>query len=307
MRKILSIEKRRKTLTLLDQIPYTKVMTKQGEQELMMSVLLAHGNVESRLANGIRVEDYQKEKKKPAIIILPGGGYRGSDKNLLVPEMTFLAEAGYVVAFIYYRGSSQALFPAQLIDVKTAIRFLKRHSEQFHIDKEKIGVMGRSAGGHLAVLAGMNDGLDLGEEYLEESSDVQCVCDWFGPVDVVACLEKEKYMIENNPDYRWKNIYETHPGALLGEEGETLMKKARYASPFERVSDKVAPMLILHGDRDRHVPWEISEKFYDFLVKEGFEQQTEYYLIENADHGSDEFFQEEIKQIMLVFFKKYLG
>lgn len=299
--------RKRKCITLLDNITYSKITCADGTvRELKLSLMLQHGNVESRLANGLRPEDRKTEDKKPVVLIIPGGGYRGSDKNLMVPEMSFLAEAGYAVASMYYRGSEEAVFPAQIEDVKTAIRFLRAHADLYGIDPEKIAAMGRSAGGHLAALAGMNTDDFITEEWKDYSSEVQAVCDWFGPVDVPFCIEREEKAIAENPDYRWKRVEDTHPGMLMGGDLKTMKERAKKASPPYLIQDKVCPMLIMHGEIDRHVPAAISENFYNKLVSAGYGNQTDYYLVKNADHGSDEFFQDETKNIVLNFFKKYL-
>lgn len=299
--------RKRKCITLLDNITFSTVCNEKGEsRELKMSLMLQHGNVESRLANGLRPEDRVNEEKKPVILMIPGGGYRGSDKNLMVPEMTFLAEAGYVVASVFYRGSEEAAFPAQIEDVKTAIRFLRAHAEQYGINPDRIAAMGRSAGGHLATLAGMNTDDFITEEWKEYSSKIQAVCDWFGPVNVPYCLEKEEKAIAENPNYRWKRVEDTHPGKLMGGDVTTMKERAKKASPPYMIQDKVCPMLIMHGEIDRHVPASISEDFYQKLVDAGYGDQTHYYFVKNADHGSDEFFQDETKEIVLKFFQKYL-
>lgn len=307
MKKTIHPGRARKSITLLDNIVYSTVTGVDGKKrELTLSLMLQHGNVESRLANGLRPEGEESESRKPVIVMIPGGGYRGSDKNLMVPETMFLAEAGFAVASMYYRGSGEALFPAQIVDVKTSIRFLRAHAKQYGLDPERIGVMGRSAGGHLAALAGMNRSEYLSDEWAEYSSDVQAVCDWFGPVDVPACLDKEQEAVKN-PRYRWKKLEDTHPGALLGGDVATMWERAKVASPPYLITDRVAPMLIMHGTIDRHVPAYMSETFYEKLVEAGYEHQTDYYLVENGDHGSDDFFQPEAKAIVREFFEKYLG
>lgn len=307
MNKTLKIEKIRKGITLIDNIVYSTVNDSTGQPlELCLSLMMQHGNVESRLANGLNPSSIAEEEKKPVIVWLPGGGYRGSDKNLTVPEMTYLAEHGFCVAFVYYRGSSQALFPAQIIDVQTAIRFLRANGEKYGLLTERMGVMGRSAGGHLAALAGMN--LNFGEpsELKNYSAEVQAVCNWFGPVDMPAMLEKEIRCIADNLNYRWKTLMETHPGALMGGSESDVKERSKMASPPYLLNDKVSPMLMMHGSSDRHVPCEVSRAFYEQLVAYGLESQTDFYELEGADHGSDEFYQKEVQRIVIDFFDKYL-
>lgn len=238
---------------------------------------------------------------------IPGGGYRGCDKNLMVAEMMFLADAGFVVASIYYRSSAQGYFPAQITDVKTAVRYLRAHATEFGIDPNRIGVIGRSAGGHLAALAGCNvPGYD-GEEWKEYSSDVQAACDLFGPTDFPLMMEEEQEKIANDPSYRWKSVETTHLGALLGGEVSTMRERGKEASPVYQINDRTCPMLILHGDCDPLVSLNISEKFYDALVEHGYENQTDFYILKNGGHGSREFFQPEVKTIIKEFFEKWLS
>lgn len=306
IRKLL-INKNRKGITLLDNIVYSTVYDTNGNPiELSMSLMMQHGNVESRLANGLDPREISEEEKKPVIVWLPGGGYRGSDKNLTVPEMTYLAENGFCVAFVYYRGSSQAVFPAQIVDVQAAIRFLRANADKYGLHTEKMGIMGRSAGGHLAALAGMN--IEYGDTSDDKtySSKINAVCDWFGPVDMPAMFDKEIKAIKENPNYRWKELMDTHPGALMGGDMNDVKERSKVASPPYLISKDTSPMLIMHGTADRHVPCEVSASFYKKLVDFGLKEQTEYYELEGADHGSDEFFQNEVQDIVVDFFKKYL-
>lgn len=307
MKKILHIPRERKSITLLDGIAYSKTLDDSGNAvTLSLSLMLQHGNVEARLANGIKPEDYKHAEKHPIIIWLPGGGYRCKYANLMVPEMTFLAECGYAVAFVQYRSSEIAHFPAQIIDVKTAIRFLRANAETYNLNPERIGVIGRSAGGHLAALAGMNSNAFLSDELSEYSSHVEAVCDLFGPVDVPYLLNKEITSIKENPNYRWKRLEDTHPGVLLGGDVQTMFERAKQASPANHIGLDVSPMLIMHGKQDRHVPSIVSDGFYAKLVEAGFGEQTDYYEIATADHGSDEFFSCQIKDLILAFFDKHI-
>ena len=98
---------KKKTLTLIDNIVFSTVKDLEGKPlELKMSILLQNGNSEMRLAAG---EDDPKEdhSPKPALLWIPGGGWRGTDKNMMLGEMTEFANAGYVVASMYYRSSAQ--------------------------------------------------------------------------------------------------------------------------------------------------------------------------------------------------------
>ena len=289
MKTIFNPGTKKKTLTLVDNVVYSTVKDLNGDPlELKLSVLLQNGNSEMRAAMG---EDDPKEdhSPKPALVWVPGGGWKGTDKNMMLGEMTEFANAGYVVASIYYRSSAQGHYPDQLIDVKTAIRFLRAHAAEFEINPEKIGIFGRSAGAHLSAAAAMNqDGFDS-EEWSGYSSKVQACCDMFGPVDIKALME------------------ETHGGCLLGGDPATMKERGAKASPVNMVNQDMCPIQILHGDNDPLVPVEISsETLYQKIVAAGMEDKVDYYVIPGAGHGTREFFQDATKELQIAFFDKYL-
>lgn len=305
MRYFIDPGRKRKSINFIDNIKYSESKDLNGNKlDLMMSIMVQNGNSELKSIN--EKDLLHQKNKKPAILWIPGGGYRGADKNLMVAECQYLVDAGYIVASMYYRGSHQAKFPEQIKDVKTAIRFLRAHAKEYEIDEDNIGVMGRSAGGHLAALAGMNlDGYDT-EEYKEYSSNVKAVYDMFGPVDIVTLMEFDAYQMKNNPNYRWKDVSETHAGALLGGDPNTMLERAKEATVKNFISDKMAPILIMHGDADNIVSQDISIDFYNQICEKGFEDRADLYILKNGGHGSAEFFQDETKKIVVKFFDKYL-
>lgn len=296
----------KKTLTLIDNIVYSHQNDLDGNPlELKMSIMLQNGNSEMRLAMN---EDDPREdhSPKPALLWIPGGGWRGVDKNLMLGEMSEFANAGYVVASMYYRSSSEGAFPAQLEDVKTAVRFLRAHAKQYEIDPERIGVFGRSAGGHLAAFAAMNTDDHITQEWSEYSSEVQACCDLFGPVNVVALMEEEEKKF-SNPNFRWHRIEDTHGGALIGGDPATIKERAKAANADAFVSPAMCPIQILHGDNDPLVPKELSsDLLYKNIVDAGLEERAEYYVLKHAGHGTREFFQDSVKELMITFFDKYL-
>ncbi|MBP3241057.1 MAG: alpha/beta hydrolase [Oribacterium sp.] len=307
MRTVIEPGKKRKSINFLDSIVYSEVKDPDDEPiKLEMSIMLQNGNSEMRLAAG--VTDEEDKSPKPCIVWIPGGGYRGCDKNLMVAEMAFLADAGYVVASIYYRSSAEGHMPDQIVDVKTAIRFLRAHADEYEIDKEQIGVIGRSAGGHLAALAAMNADDFHGDEWKEESDEVQACVDLFGPVDIPWLLKYEESVYNKAPEcYRWKNVAESHGGAVMGGDyNEDMIKRAEKVSPPYLISDKMSPIMIMHGDIDKLVPVDVSEEFYRKIVEKGLEEKAELYILRNAGHGTRDFFQDSVKKLILEFFDSHL-
>ena len=306
MKKKINPGNLRKSLTLIDNIVYSRKNSLDGKLlELKISILLQNGNSEMKM---IMNEEDPKEdhSPKPALLWIPGGGWRGIDKNLMLGEMTEFANAGYVVASMYYRSSAQGHFPDQLIDVKTAIRFLRANAKQYEIDPGRIGVFGRSAGGHLAAFAAMNlDGFDEGE-WNGYSSEIQACCDMFGPADLVALMEVEEEKFKD-PTFRWHTIEETNGGAMVGGDPKTMKERAVLASPANFVNAKMCPIQIFHGDSDPIVPIEVSsDMLYEEIKKAGLEDRAEYYVVDRGGHGSREFFQDSVKVLMIRFFDQYL-
>ena len=128
----------------------------------------------------------KSEKKLPAIVYVTGGGFINANKDNGIQLRMHLAEAGYVVASIQYRVAPTARFPEPLEDVKSSIRYLKAHADQFGIDPERIGIIGGSAGGYLAAMAATTSGtttFDKGDN-LQAGSDVKAAVDLYGLSDL---------------------------------------------------------------------------------------------------------------------------
>ncbi|SDZ81434.1 Acetyl esterase/lipase [Oribacterium sp. KHPX15] len=307
MRTVIEPGKKRKSINFLDSIVYSEVKDLNGNpMKLEMSVMLQNGNSEMRFAAGI--VDEEDKTPKPCIVWVPGGGYRGCDKNLMVAEMTFLADRGYVVASIYYRSSAEGHMPDQIIDVKTAIRFLRAHAAEYEIDPNRIGIIGRSAGGHLASLAGMNVDDFHGSEWASESDEVQACVDMFGPVDIPWLLKFEESLYKADPaNYRWENVAASHGGAVMGGEyNEDMIKRAEKVSSPYLISDKMCPMMIMHGDIDKLVPVDVSEDFYQKIIDAGQGDKADLYILHNAGHGTKDFFQDSVKELIAEFFDRNL-
>ncbi len=307
MKKVINPGFQKKTINLIDNIVYSHQKDLEGRpMELKMSIMLQNGNSEMRLAAGAD-DPKEDHSPKPALLWIPGGGWRGADKNMMLGEMSEFARAGYVVASMYYRSSGEGHWPDQLIDVKTAIRFLRANAAKYEIDPDRIGVFGRSAGGHLAAFAAMNteDGCE-GTEWKEFSDKVQACCNMFGPTDIVANMEVEEKKF-SDPKFRWHSVEETHGGALLGGDPATMKERAKAASPVNFVNPDMCPMMILHGNSDPIVPIEASSDIlYRKICEAGLEDRADYYVVEHAGHGTREFFQDSVKELMIQFFDSHL-
>ena len=191
----------------------------------------------------------------PVIVWIHGGGWRRGGKKQC-PAVALVPD-GYAVASINYRLSSVAPFPAQIEDCKAAVRWLRANAANYNLDADRIGVWGMSAGGHLAALLGTSGEvpeLEGSGDNMQYSSRVQAVCDVAGPVDLLALTNlgpERRFAIEG----------------LLG--GAPEKDKATTASPLHYVSKDDPPFLIVHGESDRVVPVEQSQRLYEELRKAG--------------------------------------
>ncbi len=308
MIKKLDPGRERRTINFLDSIRYSTVTDRSGSPlDLTLSLMVQNGNSEMRLASGR--DDEVSTGRQPVILWFNGFGWRGEDKNMMAAEMEFLAEHGFAVAFVYYRGSGQGAWPAQMTDCRTAVRFLRAHADQYGLDPDHVGVIGRSAGGHLAAWMGLNLDFPDTDEWAGFSSQVQAAVDMFGPVDLPFLVRITQQHIKQ-PGFRWSTLGASHEGALLDlddsmSDGE-IQRICTAASPLYASKESACPMAILHGDQDPVVPLEVSERLYSSLVEAGLEDQTELYILKNGGHGTRELFQLSVKEVIADFFQRRL-
>lgn len=241
-------------------------------------------------------KDYEKaEKPYPTILVVHGGSWSRGSKDEYVFCANWLVPNGYIVAITNYRLLDTAYFPAQLQDCKSAVRWLRANAEKYKIDRKRIGAWGASAGGHLVALMGSTAGMKEYEagEHLEQSSDIQVVCDLFGPTgfDRYASVTPEMVKASGrkiliNPDVpNWK---------------EEWLK----ASPMFYVKKDMAPTIIVHGDDDELVPYEQSVIYDKALREAGVDCQ--FITIKGGKHGGAPFLQPDILKQIEDFFAKYL-
>jgi hypothetical protein len=161
----------------------------------------------------------------PLIIWVHGGGWQNGSKDGGPPLRNGYTERGYAVASINYRLSGHATFPAQIEDCKAAIRWLRAHAAEYRLDARRFGVWGSSAGGHLVALLGTSGEVkefDVGA-HLDQSSRVQAVCDYYGPMDFTVFVTKPG--AETNP-YRFVAFNQRTPSRRSRSQRLTLTSTA---------------------------------------------------------------------------------
>jgi acetyl esterase/lipase len=255
------------------------------------------------LLMNITIPDPKPAKPAPAILFIHGGGWSGGNRGHMMSRCFLASKQGYVGASVEYRLSDQAPFPAHLQDCKAAVRFLRANAEKYGIDPNRIGAWGCSAGGHLAAMLGVTEGIaefegDGGNPGV--SSRVQAVVDCFGPTDFYTWQEAVNRFAADEPTRRlfapppgddkmfqwWKDFsFEKDVGLIKLFEGKG-KERAKWASPITYADRKgnVPPFLLVHGTLDTWVPLQQSIQLANALEKNG----VKVTFLLKANMGHDE-------------------
>jgi len=233
----------------------------------------------------------------PLIVWVHGGAWRaGSKKDM--PLGKLVAE-GYAVASVDYRLSTHAKFPAQIHDLKAAIRFLRGHGREWKLPTTKIVIAGDSAGGHLAALVGVSNGNaelegDLGRDR-SQSSAVQGIISFYGGANLTTIL--------NQSTPHGLRVRVPALELLLGDMPTNAPALARLASPVFHVDKNDPPLLLLHGDQDPQMPVNQALELAGAYEKAGAPVQLE--IVHGAAHGGPMFYDEERMTIVRKFLRRH--
>ena len=256
----------------------------------------------------------EASKRFPLIVDCPGSGWHGQDGHVHVPFMVFLAQHGFAAASISYRGTyrDNVVFPAAVQDLKEAVRFLRANADMYHIDLDRVGLLGDSSGGNTAAMAALTSDseaeFNIGEN-LDQSAEVSCCACVYGPVDLIR-------LVQDRLDEHKK----LRPGEGVFPEGApfeameiwqdryegNLEECLRLASPYYRIptAGKLPPFLFVQGDDDGIIPIAQGLRFCDELRKHG--GRAEFLKVVGGEHGVG-IWSREMLQYTADFFKAYLG
>ena len=244
----------------------------------------------------------------PVIMSIHGGAFMFGDKadEQLNPMLQGLNH-GYAIVSINYRMSGEAIFPANINDVKAAIRWVKANAAKYKFSPKRIALWGGSAGGNLAALAGTSgdvkelENMTMGNS--NQSSRVMAVVDWFGPTNFLLMDEQFKETGNGKPN---NSEADSPLSKVLGQKITQIPEKVKMANPESYITSDDPPFLIEHGTKDQLVPTQQSVMFYEKLVKVLGKEKVTLHLLEGVQHGGKEFETPENLQMVFSFLDKTL-
>lgn len=242
---------------------------------------------------GHRMDIYLPENEKapyPVIVTIAGSAWFGNNtKKQAYQKMGIpMLKNGYAVVAINHRSSRQAIFPAQINDVKAAVRFIRANSNHYQLDTTFIGITGDSSGGHLSAMTGTTIGMDVHSagskslslegklgSFTNQSSRVDAVVTWYGPNTFQAMDSCGSSFSHDAP--------ESPESTLLGGAIQQNDDLCALANPITYVDRNDPPFLLLHGDADRTVPHCQSILLHKALLAKGV--QSRLIIVPKAGHG----------------------
>jgi acetyl esterase/lipase len=236
----------------------------------------------------LRLDVYrpQSEGKRPVVIWIHGGAWRAGSKDRV--PVTGLLNRGFAIASIDYRLSPVAEFPAQIHDIKAAIRFLRANAPTWGFDPDRFIIAGSSAGGHLAALVGVSNGVGALEGSVGDnprsSSNVQSVVSFYGASNLQTILA------QSTP--HGLSVRVPALQLLLGGQPAEQPDLAKLASPVTHVDASDPPLLLVHGDQDPQMPINQAHELHGRYKQLGL--PVEFEVIHGGAHGGKRFFDDNM-------------
>lgn len=245
----------------------------------------------------------------PVIVYIHGGAFRFGDKRdfQVLPWLEGI-NRGYAVASINYRMSGEAIFPAAVIDCKAAIRWLRGHAEQYHLDKERFAAAGGSAGANMAEMVAASAHIpelsDLSLGYGDESCVVQACVAWFAPTDFLL-MDEQLAAQGMGPGIH--NDVDSPESLYMGGQITKLDPDwVHQSDPATWITEDLPPMFLQHGSVDNIVPVGQSKVFVAAIEQKLGEGRVVFDIIEGETHGGPLFLTPENIDKNFAFLDQYL-
>ena len=244
----------------------------------------------------LKLDLHRPDTDKPTLIVYVHGGAWRAGSREDVPILGML-QYGFAIASVDYRLSTRARFPAQIHDIKAAIRFLRDKAFELEVDTSRLIIVGSSAGGHLAALTGVsNDHAELEGRvglHHDQSSRVDAIISFYGASNLQSILGQST---EFGLGVRVPALK-----LLLGDLPDHVPDLARLASPVAHLDAKDPPILLIHGDADPQMPLAQSAEFKTACEKAGVAVQ--FVTLPGAKHGGGVFYDDERLRLVAEFLK----
>ncbi|MCK0189771.1 alpha/beta hydrolase [Arenibacter sp. F20364] len=211
---------------------------------------------------------YDLKKDAPLIVFIHGGAWEKGKKSNVLHYLVSYAQKGYVTATIQYRLSGVAKYPAQLLDVEDAVKWLKFHAKDYNINAQKVALAGGSAGGHLAMQYAYSHSYNKVDSN-GIPTNVQAVINIYGPSDLTTEIAKKEERVHR----------------LIGKKYEEVPEMYRKASPILFVNKNSPPTISFHGTLDELVPYRQSKKLHETLKTYGVPNY--YHELKGWPHSMD--------------------
>ena len=234
--------------------------------------------------NELRLDLYMpRSVQQPFLVVwVHGGRWASGTKEDAQPGFV---DSGFALASLDFRQSTQARFPAQVHDIKAAIRFLRAMAPKYGYRADKIAIAGSSSGGHLAALVGVSSGNKELEgtlgAHLDQSSAVQAIISYYGASNLTSILA------QSTPFGLGVRVPALE--MLLGARPESVPDLAKLASPVFHVDATDPPLLLLHGDQDPQMPINQSHELQGAYARHGL--KASFDVVHGAVHGGPQFFE----------------
>lgn len=237
------------------------------------------------------------KEKVPLIIWVHGGGWLSNDKfadmGYMKETIAEIMSQGCALASIDYRFSTQAVFPAQMLDCNAAVSYLYDNAEKYGFDQDRFALMGFSAGGHLAAMLGLSKNNSVNQFFVPGTSrkfKFRAVVDFYGPADLTLFPGADD---PKSPE-----------GLLIGAAPLDRPDLAKVASPVSYVDENDPPFLIIHGEKDDLVSPRQSQLLHSWLKVKGV--PSELIIVPGAPHFGAMFDHEEIRNKVMGFLRNEL-